>query len=64
MTANNDIQVTDEIMLHLGFKLEGNRWLHEKGTFIYVNKLPETLKGLFDIATGTAYKIGYNKAKL
>jgi hypothetical protein len=56
-------KVTDNIMKELGFKLDGNRWLHEKGTFIYLNKVPSTLKGLFDISTGTAYKIGFNKAK-
>lgn len=59
----SDNLVTDKILRHLGFKLEGNRWLHEKGMFIYLNKVPSTLKELFDIATGTAFKIGFNKAK-
>lgn len=54
------IKVNEEILKHLGFKLDGNRWLHDKGTFIYTNKLPESLKELVDIMTGTAYKKGLN----
>lgn len=53
-------KVNDELLIELGFRLETNKWVHEKGTFIYVNKLPDTLKELVDILTGTAYK----KAKL
>lgn len=52
--------VSNEILEELGFKLEGNRWLHEKGTFIYVNKIPSSLKELVDIMTGTAYKKALN----
>lgn len=48
--------VTEEILTELGFTLQGNRWLHEKGTFIYINKIPRYLKDLVDIMTGTAYK--------
>lgn len=54
------IKVDEKVLEHLGFKLDGNRWLHEKGTFIYTNKLPQTLKELVDIMTGTAYKKGLN----
>lgn len=53
-------QINEEILKELGFKLDGNRWLHEKGTFIYINKMPSTLKELVDILTGTAYKRGVN----
>jgi hypothetical protein len=55
--------VDDEILKELGFRIEGNRWTHEKGTFIYVNKLPSSLKALVDIMTGTAYKKGLNDRK-
>ena len=49
-------EVTEERLIELGFKLDGNKWVHEKGTFIYLNKVPSTLKELVDIMTGTAYK--------
>lgn len=49
-------KVTDGILKELGFTLEGNRWVHEKGCFIYINKLPHKLKELVEILTGTAYK--------
>ena len=55
--------VTDDILKELGFKLEGNRWIHDKGTFIYKNKIPNTLKELVDIMTGTAYKKALNMIK-
>ena len=48
--------VTDEILEELGFKLEANRWIHEKGSFIYVNKVPRHLKDLVSILTGTAFR--------
>ena len=49
-------QVDEDVLKELGFSLQGNRWVHEKGTFIYTDKLPKTLKELVDILTGTAYR--------
>ncbi len=49
-------EVTEETMKELGFTLQLNKWVHEKGTFIYINKVPSTLKEVVDILTGTAYK--------
>ena len=43
----------------IGFTLEGNKWVHKKGTFIYSNKIENyTLDEIVDILTGTAYKKG------
>lgn len=55
--------ITDRILVELGWRLEGNKWIHFKGAFIYSNKLPKTLVELVDIMTGTAYKIGNNNCK-
>lgn len=54
-------KVDEEILKELGFKKEGNRWIHDKGTFIYINKIPSTLVELVNIMTGTAYKKALNK---
>lgn len=50
------MKVTEEILTELGFRLEANKWVHKKGTFIYTNKIPESLGQLVDILTGTAFK--------
>lgn len=62
-TENNMTPVTEQILIELGFTLEGNRWIHEKGTFIYTNKIPTGLKSLVDTMTGTAFKKGLNSRK-
>lgn len=60
LTAMN--KVTDIQLISIGFKLEGNRWVHKKGTYIYTNKMSEyTLEQVVDILTGTAYKLGQNQ---
>lgn len=50
--------VTEELLIEYGFTLQGNKWVHEKGTFIYSNNLPENMVDVVKILTGTAYKKG------
>lgn len=50
--------VTEEILEELKWKLVGNKWIHEKGMFIYADKMPKTLSELVGIMTGTAYRKG------
>lgn len=52
--------VTPEILEELGFLKTETGWQHEKGMFIYDNKIPSTLKVLVSIMTGTAYRKGQN----
>lgn len=56
-------KVTESILEELEFKQEGNKWVHIKGTFIYNDKVPETLNDLVKILTGTAFKKGKNESK-
>ena len=57
------MKITLEILTELGWKLDGNKWVHERGTYIYVNKMPESLKSLVDIMTGTSFKMGKSNCK-
>lgn len=54
-------KVTKEILEELKWKEVGNKWIHEKGVFIYSNKLPEELSDLIIIMTGTAFRKGQSK---
>lgn len=52
-------KITTEQLENLKFRLEGNRWVHEKGTYIYANKMDTyTLNDVVNILTGTAFKKG------
>lgn len=57
------IKVTEKLLTYLGFTLKKNMWIHEKGIFIYTNKLPDELKDLVNTMTGSAFKKGEQKAK-
>lgn len=58
MVQNTMTKVTTEILEELKWKEVGNKWIHEKGIFIYSDKIPESLFELVSIMTGTAYRKG------
>lgn len=55
------IRVNDELLRYLEFRLEGNKWVHVKGMFIYTNKIPDDLLSLVRIMNGNAFKLGKEK---
>lgn len=63
---NMKFKVTEEILTYLGFELKGEKWMHYKderhtGLMIYQSNVPEELKDLVNIMTGTAFSKGKQK---
>ena len=55
--------LSDEILVECGFTEEEILWRHEKGNYIYKNRLPDTLKDLVKILTGSAFNKGLKICK-
>lgn len=51
-------RVNEDILQELGWGKIGNKYYHESGIFIYVNKIPESLRELVNIMTGNAFRKG------